>query len=259
MDASWYLPQVRRNASGEFLAAHIPGAGYFDIDAASDPATSLPHMLPSAEHFASYVGSLGIGNDTTVVIYDGSGNNLSAPRVWWMFRVFGHDRVAVLDGGIARWKEEGRPLASGEPSPKLATFHARLDTRGVRGINQVRDALRTGSSQVVDLRSRGRFEGREPEPRAGLPSGHMPGARNLPYQSLSDNRGRFQSLEVLRQLIQDAGIRLGQPVIASCGSGVSACSLLLVLNLLGHDGALYDGSWTEWTSTGGQVATGSAG
>lgn len=257
LDASWYLPSTGRDGKAEFGAGHIPGARYLDLDAVSDDRTSLPHMLPTAARFAEEVGALGVSNDNTVVVYDGSGANLSAGRVWWMFRAFGHERVAVLDGGIKKWKAEGRALETGTPRIKPAVFTAKLRPRIIGTMDDVAEALRSGAVQVVDMRSRGRFEGSEAEPRPGLPSGHMPGALNLPYATLVKPDGTLLPPEELRQRIAAAGLRLDRPIIASCGSGVSACAFLLALDTLGVQGAaLYDGSWTEWVTKQGAIETG---
>lgn len=258
LDTSWYLPDTGRVALDEYRAGHIPGAGYFDLDEASDPASSLPHMLPSEERFAGYLGGLGVGSDSAVVVYDASGTNLSAARAWWLFRVFGHESVAVLDGGLGKWRAEGRPLESGQtPPPRSAKFRARLDRSRVRQRLDVFRALASGAEQVVDMRAAGRFAGTEPEPRPGLPSGHMPGAVNLPYTELVHPDGTALSAEELRRHLIESGLVLDRPVIASCGSGVTACNLLLALHRLGHSEAtLYDGSWTEWASSGSPVVQG---
>ena len=256
LDASWYLPSSGRNGRAEFVAGHIPGARYFDLDLASDERTSLPHMLPTAARFAEQAGALGVSNDSEVVVYDGSGANLSAGRVWWMFRAYGHDAVAVLDGGSKKWRAEGRAMETGMPKVEPAAFTAKLRPGIVRTMDDVADALRSGAAQVVDMRSRGRFEGVDPEPRPGLPSGHMPGALNLPYTSLVASDGTLLPPDELRQRMAAAGLRLDRPIITSCGSGVSACALLLALDALGVQGAaLYDGSWTEWVTKGGAIET----
>jgi thiosulfate/3-mercaptopyruvate sulfurtransferase len=256
LDASWYLPSTGRDGRAEFLAGHIPGARYFDLDEVSDDRTSLPHMLPTATRFAEQVGALGVGNDSTVVVYDGSGVNLSAGRAWWMFRAFGHERVTVLDGGSKKWMAVGRAMETGIPRVEPAVFTAKLRPGIVRTMDEVADALRSGAAQIVDMRSRGRFEGTDPEPRAGLPSGHMPGALNLPYSTLVAADGTLLPPDELRQRVAGAGIRLDRPIIGSCGSGVSACALLLALDTLGVEGAtLYDGSWTEWVTKRGAIET----
>lgn len=247
LDASWYLPAANRDARSEYAEAHVPGALFFDVDAASDPDTDLPHMLPRAEAFARYVGALGVGDGSDVVIYDGSGVNLSAPRAWWMFRVFGHERVSVLDGGLRRWRAEGRPLEQGEVQPSPATFTARLDATRVRDLAHMRDIVRSGAEQVVDMRPAGRFAGTAPEPRAGLRSGHMPGSVSLPFTELVQPDGSALPLDALREKLRAAGVQLDRPIVATCGSGTSACSLLLNLERLDvHAHALYDGAWTEW-------------
>ncbi|HEY7683474.1 MAG TPA: 3-mercaptopyruvate sulfurtransferase [Gemmatimonadales bacterium] len=256
LDTSWYLPTSGRLATQEYLAGHVPGAVFFDLDAASDRASPLPHMLPSAMAFAAYVGGLGVGTDDTVVVFDGSGSNLSAARVWWMFRAFGHPRVALLDGGIAKWRAEGRPMEAGEVVLAPKVFQA-SDPGGVRDLRAVEGALAREDAQVVDLRPAGRFAGTEPEPRPGIPSGHMPGAISLPYPELVRADGTMLDPDGLRSVLARAGVRLDRPIIATCGSGTSACALLLALHRLGHEAnALYDGSWTEWAGGGMPVARG---
>jgi thiosulfate/3-mercaptopyruvate sulfurtransferase len=247
IDASWYLPTSGRDARGEYADGHIPGAVFMDLDAVSDPATDLPHMLPAPDHFARAAGALGVGDDTRVVVYDGSGTNLSAPRAWWMFRVFGHERVAVLDGGMKLWRAEGRPVERGTVMPEAASFTPRLAPALVRDMAAVRAAVASGDAQVVDMRPAGRFAGRDPEPRAGLRSGSIPGSVNVPFTTHTRPDGTVLPPDELRRHLAEAGVALDRPVIASCGSGTSACSLLLNLERLGkHDWALYDGSWAEW-------------
>ncbi len=248
LDASWYLSASSRDPRAEFRAGHVPGAQLFSIDAASDATSPLPHTLPPASQFADYASSLGISTDDHVVVYDASGVNFSAPRAWWTFRFFGHDRVSVLDGGLAAWKAAGGALETGDAVPPArGAFAAVSRTRMLRTAAAVHDAQQQGSAQVVDMRSRGRFEGSEPEPRAGLRSGHIPGSRNLPYATLVDEHGLLHGRERLRSLMAEAGVDISRPVIATCGSGVTACTLLLALDVLGvTDAALFDGSWTEW-------------
>jgi thiosulfate/3-mercaptopyruvate sulfurtransferase len=261
LDASWYLPAMARDARAEYAAGHIPGARFFDLDAASDPQTSLPHMLASDEAFGAYVGALGIGNDDTVVVYDGSGMNLSAARVWWMFQAYGHERVAVLDGGAKQWRAAGRPFVADVPVVAPRTFVAKLDRSRVCDLAEVEAAIGDAGLQIVDMRASGRFEGRDPEPRPELPSGHMAGARNLPFAELVGPDGRLLSPDVLRQRIARAGVVLERPIIATCGSGTSACVLLLALEHMGAAAAakLYDGSWTQWAGAGRPIVTGPAG
>jgi len=247
IDASWYLAAMQRDGRAEYLAGHIPGAVYWDLDRLSDPDTSLPHMLPDPESLARAIGGLGIANGDRVVVYDGSGVNLSAPRVWWTLRLAGHAAVSVLDGGLARWRAEGRPLEPGMVARSPVRFAIRLRPELLRSIGELREALDSPACQVLDARSRGRFEGSEPEPRPGLRGGHIPGARNLPFTELVGSDGRLLPTEELRRRFLAAGVDLSRPVVVSCGSGVSACALALALELLGASGyAVYDGSWSEW-------------
>ena len=252
VDGTWHMPQLGRDARAEFVREHIPGAVFFDIDEVADHATPLPHMLPTADAFAEAVGALGIGSDDRVVVYDVRGV-ISAARVWWTFRAFGHDAVAVLDGGLRVWKTEGRPVASGEPSPTRRRFRAKLRPELVRDLAAIRANLSTRAEQIVDARSRGRFTGAEPEPRAGLRRGHIPDSLNVPYETLNRPDGTLLPPEALRAAFSGAGVDLGQPITTTCGSGVTACVLALALHLIGRsDVAVYDGSWTEW---GGRADT----
>lgn len=247
LDGSWYLPTSGRDPAAEYEAGHIPGALFFDLDASSDRSSRLPHMLPPAAEFAERMTALGLEDADDLVIYDDSGVNISAPRAWWMFRVFGHERVAVLDGGIGKWRREGRPVETGVVRLPRGSFGARLEPRGVRDLAAVRSALDHGSEQVVDLRPAGRFTGADPEPRKGVRGGHMPGSVNLPFQELVAPDGTMLPPALLRRRIESAGIDLARPVVATCGSGTSACALIHALHLLGYDHvALYDGAWTEW-------------
>ena len=248
VDASWYLPSSGRDARSEYVAGHLPGAVFFDIDAISDRGSPLPHMVPPADQFAEQVGALGIGDEDDVVVYDGSGANLSAARVWWMFRAFGHERVAVLDGGLPKWRADGRPLETGvvtRPGARLTPHPHPADV--VRDLEAMRGSVATGEAQIVDMRSAGRFAGTEPEPRPGLRGGHIPGSHNLPYAELVGPDGTVLPPDGLRSRIGAAGVDPARPVIATCGSGVSACALIHALHLLGHrQVALYDGAWAEW-------------
>jgi thiosulfate/3-mercaptopyruvate sulfurtransferase len=248
LDGTWHMPQLERDARAEFAQAHIPGAVFFDIDEIADRSTSLPHMLPTPEAFADAVGRLGIASGDRVVVYDVRGV-ISAARVWWTFRAFGHDRVAVLDGGFRAWKAENRPVEAGEPTPPRREFRATLRPELVRDLEAMRRNLSARTEQVLDARSRGRFEGTEPEPRAGLRGGHIPGSLNLPYESLYRTDGTLKPTDALRSAFLIAGVDLGKPITTTCGSGVTASVLALALHLVGHQHvAVYDGSWTEWAS-----------
>ena len=252
VDASWYLAAARRDPRAEYEAGHIPGAVFWDLDALSDRHVDLPHMLPDPATLARQIGELGIGDRDRVVVYDGSGVNLSAPRVWWMLRVLGHDEVAVLDGGLGRWHAEKRPLEPGVTVRPPAGFVPRFRPALVRSLDATRADLAAGSAQLLDARSRGRFEGTEPEPRPGLRGGHVPGARSLPYSELVAPDGRLLPAPQLRDRYLGTGVDLGRPIVLACGSGVSACALALGLELLGHrDYSVYDGSWSEWGREGG--------
>ena len=249
IDASWYLPAQNRDAVAEYGQAHIPGAVYFDIDEISDTASDLPHMIPSAEGFAAKVGALGLGNGFRIVAYD-SGSMMASCRAWWMFRLFGYDDVAVLSGGFAKWRRENRPVESGEVTPVPRTLTVRFRPELVHSLDQMQENLRSKTAQVLDARSRGRFDGTEPETRPGLRGGHIPGSTCLHYPRLIDpETGEFLPAGELEAAFEDCGVDLDRPAVGTCGSGVSACVLALGLHLLGHeDYAVYDGSWTEWGS-----------
>ncbi len=246
VDGSWHLPTAGRDAHAEYLEAHIPGAIFFDIDDIADKSTNLPHMLPSPEAFASRMRKLGVGDGKRVVVYDSVGL-FSAPRVWWTFRVMGHNDVVVLDGGLPKWQAEGRPVESGPVRQQERHFTARRHAGMVADLDDVRRAVASGEAEIVDARSAERFEGRAPEPRPGLKSGHIPGSRNLPYSRLLTPDGRLKPREELEAAFAEARLDLSRPLITSCGSGVSAAILSLALAELGHRRtALYDGSWAEW-------------
>ena len=247
IDASWHLSAAKRDARAEFLEGHIPGAQFFDIDAISDTETSLPHMLPSPEKFASRMRKLGIGDGKKVIAYDAAGL-FSAARAWWMFRVFGHDDVAILDGGLPKWKAEGRPLEDGPAGkPQERHFTARYQALMVRDKSDVLRAVEKGDAAIADARSFPRFSAKEPEPRPGVRGGHMPGAKNVHYATLLRPDGTLKSPDEIAKVFAAAGVDVGKPVITSCGSGVTAAILSLGLELIGaKDHGLYDGSWSEW-------------
>lgn len=247
LDASWYLPSAERDARAEYLRGHVPGALWFDLDALSDPDTPLPHMLLPPERFAAAMGAMGVGDGHAVVAYDGSGVNLSAARAWWNLRQVGHDAVAVLDGGMVKWLAEGRPVATGDERRPPATFTARPRPDWILDIGQVADNVATRAVQLVDARIPERYHGTQPEPRPRVRSGHVPWALNLPYPDLVNADGTLLSVDRLAARFAAAGIAPDRPVAAYCGSGVSACAVLLALEALGRPGTrLYDGSWTEW-------------
>ncbi len=246
LDASWHMPDAGRDAQAEYAEAHIPGAQYFDIDEIADTQSSLPHMLPPVEKFVSRVRRMGIGDGHRVVVYDSAGL-FSAARVWWMFRVFGHDDVAVLDGGLPKWRAEGRPLEDMAPIARDRHFTAHRDASLVRDVTQVSAAIKLGAEQIVDARAPERFSGAAPEPRPGLRSGHIPGALNVHYRDLLNPDGTMKAPEALRALFTAAGVDLGKPIVNTCGSGVTACILSLAQMRAGaRRTAVYDGSWSEW-------------
>jgi thiosulfate/3-mercaptopyruvate sulfurtransferase len=247
VDSSFKLPGITPTAREDYDKGHISSAVFFDIDDVCEPGTSLPHMIPSPNVFARKIGALGIGDDDRVVVYDSAGLS-SAGRAWWMLRMFGHPNVALLDGGLPKWRAEGRPLDTAVPTPQPRRFTARFDPLLVRDKQGLIGNLGTRREQVVDARAAGRFDGTAPEPRPGMRSGHIPGSRNVPYELVTDPRTRqLKSADELARLFRDAGVALDRPIVTSCGSGVTACALAFALHLIGHPGAaVYDGSWSEW-------------
>lgn len=260
IDATFKMPGILPLPKDDYLASHLPGAVFFDVDAVSDHSNPLPHMFPTAEQFGRDVGGLGIGNDDTVVLYD-SGGWVAAPRVWWMFLSFGHQNVRILNGGLKKWRAEGRKVESGQVTSKPATFKAAFDPSYTRNVGQMVANLESRAEQVLDARANDRYQGKVPEPRPGLRSGHIPGSLSVPYNQLFDaSTGAMKPLEELRAVFVGTGVNLDAPIVTSCGSGVSALVLTLALYRLGVRGsALYDGSWSEWGMQGGPpVATGPA-
>lgn len=252
-DATKYLPNEPKDGHAEFVAAHIPGARYFDIDVIADPDTDLPHMVPTPGRFSRLIGWLGVGNATRVVFYDQKGL-ASAARGWWLMGLYGHDNAAVLDGGLPKWTREGRAVESGEPAaPAPAEFRADFRAARLRGVGDVLRNVETRAELVLDARAAGRFTGATPEPRAGMRSGHIPGSASLPYTDLLNADGTFRPAAALRDRFAVAGMDASRFPVTSCGSGVTACILTLGLRLAGlPEGAVYDGSWTEW---GGRADT----
>jgi thiosulfate/3-mercaptopyruvate sulfurtransferase len=247
VDGSFFLPTQQRNARAEYREGHIPGAVFFDIEAISDDSTDLPHMLPGPAHFGEAVGALGIGDGDTVVVYDSIGL-YSAARVWWTFRIFGAKNVFILDGGLPKWKSEGRPLEKGDGKRTPKKFNAAMNVRAVAMLADVRMALTDDSAQIVDARSPERFAGTAPEPRPGLRPGHMPRSFNVPYGELIEN-GHLAPRARIEAAFKGAGVDLAKPIITSCGSGVTAAILTFALESIGKEPkGLYDGSWAEWGS-----------
>jgi thiosulfate/3-mercaptopyruvate sulfurtransferase len=244
VDASWYMPDEKREPAREFETGHIPGAVFFDIDGISDHSTDLPHMMPAPGEFSQAVGALGIGDGETVVVYDGTGI-FSAPRVWWMLKAMGHRDVKVLNGGFPKWKREGRAIETGPAHASAKFFTAIPESTILRHFADVMDIVKQDSAQMVDARSAARFKGEEPEPRAGVRGGHMPGALNVPWRNVVTADGTLKPNAQLHAVF--AGVDLRRPIVTTCGSGISAAILMLALDEIGaRDTAVYDGSWTEW-------------
>jgi thiosulfate/3-mercaptopyruvate sulfurtransferase len=245
-DASWYLPQAGRDARAEYASAHIPRAVFFDIDDLSDEASALPHMLAPAAKFASRLRKIGLGDGNLIVVYDGAGV-YSSPRAWWMLRAMGHNDVAVLDGGLPKWRREGRPVEDMLPQPYPRHFTPRQNHALSRSYEQMFDIQRTSAAQIVDARSAARFAGREREPRPGVRPGSMPGSINVPYTELTTSEGTLRSPDALKALYSARQVDLSKPIVTTCGSGITAAIEMLALEIAGaNDVALYDGSWAEW-------------
>lgn len=251
VDASYFLPEHNRNARAEHDAGHIPGAVFLDLKDVADSDTTLPTMLPPIEKFASRIHALGIGDGCRIVIYDDSPLH-SAARAWWMFHAFGTPEVAILDGGLAKWKAEGRPLTAEASEPRLRHFTPRQPAAGVRSLAEMQGLVGGHGVQIVDARSASRFAGTEPETRPGVVPGHIPGSRNLHYADLFHSDGTWKRDITLRAAFEDAGVEVERPIVTTCGSGITAAILVFGAHLLGHEAALYDGSWAEW---GGDPAT----
>ncbi len=259
-DASWHLPTSGRDAKAEYLTEHIPGALFFDIDDLSDEKSPLPHMLPSTVKFASRMKKIGVGDGMRIVVYDTHGL-FSAARVWWTLRAMGHQDVAVLNGGLPKWKAEGRPLEDGPPPPRTPRHWTALQNNElVRDLYDMKSYVDKKNMQIVDARPAGRFKGAEPEPRPGLRQGHIPGSKNIPSSSILNADGTLKSKDELAKIFADAGINPSDPVVTTCGSGVTAAMLALALAVLGQtNAAVFDGAWAEWGQENGlPVETGPA-
>ncbi|KAF7651882.1 hypothetical protein LDENG_00104230 [Lucifuga dentata] len=248
LDASWYLPKLRRSAKSEFERRHVAGAAFFDIDQCCDKTSPLDHMLPSEQAFADYVGSLGVDSDTHVVVYDASEfGAFSAPRVWWMFRVFGHRAVSLLNGGLRNWELEGLPVTDRYVKPTPTEFRASLNRSWIKTYEDILDNLETKKFQVLDARPAGRFRGLDPEPRDNTEPGHIPGSISVPFHSFLSPSGHFLPPDSLRAVFTRAGVDLGRPICVSCGSAVTACLVALAAHACElPDVSVYDGGWSEW-------------
>ncbi|XP_033827277.1 thiosulfate sulfurtransferase-like [Periophthalmus magnuspinnatus] len=248
LDTSWYLPMMNRDGKKEFAQTHIPGASHFDIDDCSDRTSQFDHTLPSEEHFSDYVGNLGVSNDSHVVVYDASDfGAFSCTRVWWMFRLFGHSKVSVLNGGFRRWVKEGHPVTEDYTKPPAAHFSATMNRDWVKSFEDVTENITSHRYQVVDVRPYARFLGKEAEPREGVDPGHIPGSKCMPFYDFLDEDGMMLSPEELKRFFQKAQVDLKKPLCGTCGSGVTACHMVLAAHICGApDATVYDGSWYEW-------------
>ena len=246
LDASWYLPFMKRDPIAEYKAEHIPGARFFDIDEISDSSSDLPHMVPPVEKFTSRMRKMGVGNGNVIVVYDGEGL-FSAARVWWLFKLMGHNDIAVLDGGLPKWKAENRPVQDKLPSIRNRHMMAKRQNHMIKDVTQVASASKLRNYEIIDARPSQRFRGEAPEPRKGLRSGHIPGSKNVFFKTLLEEDGTMKKPHDIRAIFLAAGVNLEKPTITTCGSGVTAAVLNLGLSLIGKtDHALYDGSWSEW-------------
>jgi thiosulfate/3-mercaptopyruvate sulfurtransferase len=259
LDVTMYLANAGKDAKAEYVARHISGAVFADLGWLSDETAPYPHTFPNVETFVARIEALGVGSEHRVVVYDGSGQNFSAPRLWYTLRTLGHRRVSVLDGGLKKWLAEGRPVTADVPIVASATFTANFDASRLRDIDAMRANVESRAEQVVDARSAGRFEATEPEPRAGVRGGHIPGSVNVHYAKLVNDDGTLKSKDGLRAVVEGAGLDTTKPIVASCGTGVTACAVVLALDVLGVPAAVFDGSWTEWGSaTDTPIETGPA-
>tara|TARA_Y100000588_G_scaffold170936_1_gene184821 strand:- start:1006 stop:1851 length:846 start_codon:yes stop_codon:yes gene_type:complete len=249
VDATWYLPNVNRDGRAEYNQSHIPNTVFWDIDEISDPNSTLPHMLPPTKIFKKHMNSLGIQNNQHVIVYDNV-KMMTSPRVWWTLRVFGHEKVSVLDGGLNKWKLEGRPTTAETTKTKVTEYNAQMNTNMVQSAQQISENLETSANQIIDARSSARYRGTAPEPRPECRAGHIPGSLNLPFDNLIDPvSGTLRTPDALREKFSEINLDDTRPVVTTCGSGVTACVLTLALNLIGRtDVTVYDGSWTEWGS-----------
>ncbi|MGR3713840.1 MAG: 3-mercaptopyruvate sulfurtransferase [Shimia sp.] len=246
LDASWYLPAMERDAKAEYAEAHIPGARFFDIDDVSDARSEMPHMVPPVEKFMSRMRAMGVGDGHQIVVYDGAGI-FSAARVWWLFRLMGQMNIAVLDGGLRKWVAEGRDTDDLPPVIRDRHMTVRRQNQMVRDVTQVAHAAKLGDHEIVDARGAARFRGEAAEPRAGLRAGHIPGSKNVPFDTLLNDDGTMKSPDALRAVFEAAGVDVTKPAITTCGSGVTAAILSLAMERFGKsDHSLYDGSWAEW-------------